>query len=86
MRPPLESLVAIAFTFLGLASHLWAGWADEHRLIFRPVGHWTVLSVFVWLIAFLAALVGVVANRGFRTWGSCCLVLSSLGLFLLFSR
>jgi hypothetical protein len=65
-RGGLDILPLIAASMVVLI-HVFAGVIDVGRPVFRPVGHLTLLLVFWWPIALLAAAVALLARRG-RSW------------------
>jgi hypothetical protein len=80
------AIFAMCASLFGVVVHLWAGWEDEHRIVFRPVGHLTVLVAAVWLFTIVIALTSLVIERRRRAWAGCSLVLAVTGLLLLLSR
>ncbi len=85
-RLPIIGIFSVCTSLLGVVVHLWAGWEDEHRIVFRPVGHLTVIIAFVWLFTLAIALTSVAIERRRRAWACFSLVLAATGLVLLLSR
>lgn len=79
-------LIAIGCSFVGIAFHFWAGWADESRIVLRPVGHWTVFALFAWVAAGLASIAALIFSTRYRHWSFLSLGFAVAGIALLFSR
>ena len=83
---PITGVLAFCASLLGVVVHFWAGWMDEHKLVLSPVGHLTVLVLYMWLITILLALASLALERrrmGFAGFG---LLLAITGIILLGSR
>ena|ERR1039457_4882777 len=86
-KPRKTALGVFSFcvSIFGVVVHFWAGWEDEHRIVFRPVGPLTVIVAAVWLFTILISLAALIIDRR-QIWAFVSLALAITGFLLLLSR
>ena len=77
------SILAGLATVGGIATHLWAGWIDENRLVLQPVGHGTVMSFYAWATTGALAVFTLFRTRGRSTVAVAALTFAGVGIILL---
>lgn len=83
---PLQNgLFAVLTGVAASGVHVWAGWSDEHRIVFHVVGHTSLVVAAAWILTLLVSIVYLVVSRGKAVLAFIGLAMAAVGLFALLS-
>ena len=67
----------------GLWVHAWVGMADEGHAVLHPVGHGTIFSFLMWLVALVCSVTALAVSRGRSPIAIVAAIVVVAGLVLL---
>ncbi len=84
-RVPILERAAAVLAAMGIAAHILVGVFDERRLVLHPVGHLTIILLWIWVITAAVGVVALVKARGRGPFALGALLVAGIGTLLLFT-